>query len=235
MRLPQTGHRFGCGLPVGSSPCGSTARRPWSARPLRSSSIAEPSTLLASRSAPAPCGGAPRPRLSPLAVLPLAPASRGCPSPTERPRRHSGRQVLLLSASACNGLTPPLAPGAARTARKAASWLRERRYGRAFLPEERHASGFAAVLFPCDASAEVHTCSSSRRSPRPLTGGPLPRSPPSPAPERRLAATIGALRLHGEPGGPLLHHWRGTVRADDLLHRHPVPFRFPGGRATRGG
>ena len=32
-------------------------------------------------------------------------------------------------------------------------------------------------------------------------------------------------RLHGEPGGPYLHHWHSTVRAGDLLHRHHVPFR----------
>ena len=36
---------------------------------------------------------------------------------------------------------------------------------------------------------------------------------------------VWAPRLHGEPGGPNLHHWHSTVRADDLLHRQHFPFR----------
>jgi hypothetical protein len=52
----------------------------------------------------------------------------------------------------------------------------------------------------------------------PLTAGLLPqRSPP-----RLLtgaACVVWAPRLHGEPGGPNLHHWHSTVRAGDLLHR----------------
>ncbi len=56
-------------------------------------------------------------------------------------------------------------------------------------------------FYSFDASAVVHTCSSSRRTPDPLTAGLLPqRSPP-----RLLTdAACGGLSspLHGEPGGP---------------------------------
>ena len=69
----------------------------------------------------------------------------------------------------------------------------------------------------------VHTRSPSRRPPDPLTAGLLPQRSP---PRLLTGAACGGLgsRLHGEPGGPNLHHWHSTVRAGDLLHRHS-PFR----------
>ena len=53
-----------------------------------------------------------------------------------------------------------------------------------------------------DASAVVHTCSSSRRTPDPLPCWPFPRSLPTPALDENDTAAVWALRLPGEPGGP---------------------------------
>ncbi len=50
--------------------------------------------------------------------------------------------------------------------------------------------------------AVVHTCSSSRRTPDPLTASLFPQSLPTPALYRHDTAAVWVLRLHGEPGGP---------------------------------
>jgi len=61
---------------------------------------------------------------------------------------------------------------------QAASWLRTRTR-RAFVPGLNTHPGFDAVVQDFDASAVVHTCSSSHRSPDPLTAGLFPsRFPP---------------------------------------------------------
>src|SRR5207248_11308758 len=89
-----------------------------------------------------------------------------------------GRQVLLFHASARDELTPPLhrAPPGQHAGRSLAEgpppW-------RAFVPGIRCIPGFDAIVPPIDASAVVHTRSSSRRPPDPLTAGLFPqRSPP---------------------------------------------------------
>ena len=108
---------------------------------------------------------------------------------------------------------------------QAAPWLRARHHGCAFVPGGLCSPGFGAIVLPHDASAVVHTCSSSRRTPEPAGSGSFAATL---ATLRLLTdAACGSLdpRLHGEPGGPHLHHWHSTVRADELLHRHHSPFR----------
>ena len=127
-------------------------------------------TFLATMSRPAPV-----PRLG---TLPLAvSAARGPPSrgPTgtvaliTRPPL-SGRQVLLFHASARDELTPPLhrAPPGQHAGHPLAEGTPARR---AFVPEALNPSGFDAIVPPIDASAVVHACPSSRRTPDPLTAG----------------------------------------------------------------
>ena len=78
-------------------------------------------------------------------------------------------------------------------------------------------------LFRFDASAVVHTCSSSHRTPAPLTA----RRQPQRSPPRLLTdAACGGLESPParRPRRTYLHHWHSTDRADDLLHhRHHFP------------
>ena len=77
-------------------------------------------------------------------------------------------------------------------------------------------------LFRFDASAVVHTCSSSHRTPAPLTA----RRQPQRSPPRLLTdAACGGLESPPprRPRRTCLHHWHSTDRADDLLHRHHFP------------
>jgi len=128
----------------------------------------------------------------------------------------SGRQVLLFRASARDELTPPLhrAPPGQHAGRP----LAEGTHPRAFVPEALYPSGFDAIVPPIDASAVVHTRSSSRRPPDPLTAGLSPQRSP---PRLLTGAACGGL---GSPPArrtrrTYLHHWHSTVRAGDLLHR----------------
>jgi len=111
---------------------------------------------------------APVPRLG---TLPLAvSAARGPPSgsqgrvsPGTWPPL-SGRQVLLFRASARDELTPPLhrAPPEQHAGHSLAEGTPARR---AFVPGTLYLPGFDAIVPPIDASAVVHACSSSRRTP----------------------------------------------------------------------
>ena len=77
-------------------------------------------------------------------------------------------------------------------------------------------------LFRFDASAVVHTCSSSHRTPAPLTA----RRQPQRSPPRLLTdAACGGLESPPvrRPRRTYLHHWHSTDRADDLLHHHHFP------------
>ena len=77
-------------------------------------------------------------------------------------------------------------------------------------------------LFRFDASAVVHTCSSSHRTPAPLTA----RRQPQRSPPRLLTdAACGGLESPPprQPRRTYLHHWHSTDRADDLLHHHHFP------------
>jgi len=110
-----------------------------------------------------------------LGTLPLAvSAARGPPSRGQQGTfalipwpSLSGRQVLLFRASACDELTPPLhrAPPGQHAGRPLAEDTPARR---AFVPGVLHSPGFDAIVPPIDASAVVHTRSSSRHAPDPL-------------------------------------------------------------------
>ena len=83
-------------------------------------------------------------------------------------------------------------------------------------------------LFRFDASAVVHTCSSSHRTPAPLTA----RRQPQRSPPRLLTdAACGGLESPParRPRRTYLHHWHSTDRADDLLHHH---HHFPSGHTA---
>ena len=121
-----------------------------------------------SRSAPVPRIGTLPLAVSPLGVLPLAtgPANR-----TDIVRSSvSRRQVLLFHASACDELTPPIhrTPPGPHAGRPLAQGTPR---GRAFVPGIPTTPGFDAIVLRFDASAVVHTCSSSRRIPDPLIAG----------------------------------------------------------------
>jgi len=141
-----------------------------------------------------------------------------------------GRQVLLFHASACDELTPPLhwAPPGQHAGRPLAEGTPSRR---AFVPGVRRSPSFDAIVPPIDASAVVHTRSSSRRPPDPLTAGLLPqRSPPrlltgaacgglgSPHARRTRRAKPPSLAQHGSrwrpstsPHSPFRTHHRTAV------------------------
>jgi|GEM_PF-5885367 len=96
---------------------------------------------------------------------------------------------------------------------QAAPWLRASSDYRS--PLSRGPSpilGFGAVLIIFDASAVVHTCSSSRHTPDPVSPGLFPkRSPP------RLLTVAASGGLGSPPARRArrvnLHHWHSTVRA----------------------
>jgi hypothetical protein len=148
----------------------------WPTRPLRSSLITRPSSLL--RAGPPLCLAS---VLSPTwpwppGVLPLD--DQGADN-TPCNRSHvSRRQILLFHARACNELTPPLhrtPPGP----RAGSSLAPDTPEGRALVPGLDTCPGFDVVAYTFDASAVVYTCSSSRRSPDPLIAGLLrSRFPP---------------------------------------------------------
>ena len=84
-------------------------------------------------------------------------------------------------------------------------------------------------LFRFDASAVVHTCSSSHRTPAPLTA----RRHPQRSPPRLLTdAACGGLESPParRPRRTYPHHCHSTDRADDLLHHH---HHFPHNPNTR--
>ena len=103
-------------------------------------------------------------------TLPLA-VSTACGPPSRRRNTRtavSGRQVLLFHASARDELTPPLhrAPPGQHAGRPLAEGTRPQAH--AFVPGVLRSPGFDAIVPPIDASAVVHTRSSSRRIPDPL-------------------------------------------------------------------
>jgi hypothetical protein len=82
----------------------------------------------------------------------------------------SRRLVLLFHASACDELRH-LDTGHRQGHMQVAPWLRAHPKGRVFVPGGVNAPGFGAIVMPHDASAVVHACSSSRRTPDPLVPG----------------------------------------------------------------
>jgi transposase-like protein len=140
----------------------------------------------------------------PRKTSPVPPATRGHPPSLDR-------------VTARDELTPPVhrAPPGQHAGRSPAEGTPARR---AFVPGILHFPGFDAIVPPIDASAVVHTRSSSRRTPDPLTAGLFPQRSP---PRLLTGAACGGL---GSPPArrtrrTYLHHWHSTVHAGDLLHR----------------
>ena len=135
----------------------------------------------------------------------------------------SRRQVLLFHASACDELTPPLhrtPPGQPPGCLLAHGCPKD---GPAFIPGTMRFPGFDVIVPRFDASAVVHSRSSSRRSPD-RSRRPFPQRSP---PRLLTAAACGGL---GSPPDrrsrrAFLHHRHSTVHDNDLLHRHHSPFR----------
>ena len=206
---------FGLGLSLGSSPAGLASGWPWSARPLGSSPITGPSSLL--RAVPSQCLASVlcRLRCSPLAVLPLA--GRGALCPFERPDSYRS-DWFSCSMPAPATSSRHLYTGHHQGNKQAAPWLRAHPVERAFVPGVRSTPSFGAIVPSVDASAVVHTCSSSRRTPDPLIAGLLPQRSP-----RRLLTGAACGGLGSPPARRArranLHHWHSTGCAGDLLHR----------------
>jgi hypothetical protein len=162
------------------------------------------------RSAPVPRG-----------TLPLAVSAAWGPPSRNQGANHTHfdwpsvprRQVLLFHASACDELTPPIhrtPPGP-----HAGSSLAGGRGGTPARPLSRGPGpilGFGAVFKIFDASAVVHTRSSSRHSPGPVLPGLFPKRSP-----RRLLTAAASGGLGSPPARRArrvnLHHWHSTVRA----------------------
>ena len=148
----------------------------WPARPLRSSPITGPSSLL--RAGPPLCLASvlsPRRRWPP-GLLPLD--DHGADSTQCNQSSVSRQQILLFHAKACNELTPPLhrTPPGPRSGSSPAPGAPSRR---TLFPGQRLSPGFDVKVVFHDASAVVHTRSSSRCLPDPLFASLLPsRFPP---------------------------------------------------------
>src|SRR5260370_33378775 len=138
----------------------------------------------------------------------------------------SRRQVLLFHASACDELTPPLhrAPPGPHAGRSPAEGTPS---GEPLSPGRVPSPGFDADLMSFDASAVVHTRSSSRRSPDPVLPGLFPERSP-----RRLLTAAAPGGLGSPPARRARranpHHRHSTVQSGDLLHHHQSPFRTHG-------
>ena len=115
---------------------------------------------------------------------------------------------------------------------QSASWLRACPEGKPLSREFRPPPVLMSAFYGFDASAVVHTCSSSRRTPCPAPGGTFPyRS----RPRLLTSAAYGGL---GPPTArrsrrAYLHHWHSTVHVSDLLHRFHSPFRTHAGTRRR--
>src|SRR5689334_12198916 len=212
-RLPiSNGFTSGLGRAEGSSPCGLAPGWPWSARPLRSSPITGPSSLLRAVPPLCPASVLCRLRCPPLAALPLA-------AKTTSPGRRYRGDRFSCSMPAPAASSRHLYTGHRQSSTQAAPWLRARPRRRVPLfPGVRRSPGCDAIVPPIDASAVVHTRSSSRRPPDPLTAGLFPQRSP---PRLLTGAACGGL---GSPPArrtrrTYLHHWHSTVHAGDLLHR----------------
>ncbi len=74
---------------------------------------------------------------------------------------------------------------------QAAPQLRAHPEGRAFVPEPPTGPGFDVAVYPFDASAVVHTCSSSRRTPSPADSETSTATLTTPALDRRSLRWFG--------------------------------------------
>jgi hypothetical protein len=202
---------FGLGVSVGSFPAGLASDRPWSARPLRSSPITGPSPLLRAGPSLCPASVLCRSRIQPLAVLPL-----------DARRRQYRDDRFSCSMPAPTTSSRHLYTGHRQDDKQAASWLRARPTG---APLSREAPPIP-VLMPnlgdFDASAVVHTRSSSRRTPDPVTPGlfhsRFPHRLLTGMTLRRFGIPACTANPEGLPPSLAQHGHAG-----DLLHRHHFP------------
>ncbi len=110
---------------------------------------------------------------------------------------------------------------------QSASWLRARPQGAPLSRDFRPAPVLMSAFYGFDASAVVHTCSSSRRTPRPAPGGTFPHRS---RPRLLTDAACGGL---GPPTArrsrrTYLHHWHSTVHdGDHLPHVTPLSGHTP--------
>jgi hypothetical protein len=160
----------------GSSPEGLAVGRPWTARPLGSGPITGPSSLLRAGPPLCPASVLCRLRCSPLAGLPLA--TRGLSAPISTGRRYRDDRFSCSmpapATSSCHLYT-----GHHQGNMQAAPWLKAHQARHADVPRPPTDPGFDANVISHDASAVVHTRSSSRRLPDPLIAGLLrSRFPP---------------------------------------------------------
>ena len=139
----QTTSPFGFGPPLSSSPEGLTSKRPWSARPLRSSPTTEPSPLLRAGPSLCPASVLCRSRFVPFAVLPLA--DRVAPRPHQRPDQHRDYRFSCSMPAPATG-SRHLYTGHRQDNTQVASWLRARHHRRPFVPETQFAPGFDAIF-----------------------------------------------------------------------------------------
>ncbi len=227
---------FGFDLSVGSSPDdGVGLRSIWPARPLGSSPITGPSQLL--RAVPPLCLAVLCPsRCSPLGVLPLA--TRGPISPISTGRRYrDDRFSTSMPAPATS--SRHLYTGHRQGHKQAAPWLRARPRAR-LGPEDEVQSSVLMPSISFDASAVVHTRSSSRHSPGPVSPGLFPERSPrrlftdaasggldSPPARRARRAKPPSLAQHGScwrpstsPSLPFHGHTTSASRAKVAVETH---------------
>src|SRR6516164_1678024 len=149
-RLPiSNGFTSGPDLTGGSSPSGLAPGRPWSARPLRSSPITGPSSLLRAVPPLCPAPVLRRLRCPPLAVLPLATGDIS-------PGHHYRDDRFSCSMPAPAASSRHLYTGHRQGSTQAAPWLRASPSGRAFVPGKAVDPGSDATVQSLDASAVVH-------------------------------------------------------------------------------
>ena len=105
---------------------------------------------------------------------------------------------------------------------------------RAFVPGVRRSPGFDAIVPPIDASAVVHTRSSSRRPPDPLTAGLLPQRSPPPLLTGAACGGLGSPPALANPEGQT--SITGTARfAPATFYIASLPFQDtpPNGGSAR--
>ena len=200
---------FCLGRSVGSSPEGLTSTRPVNCPALRSGPITGPSPLLRAGPPLCPASVLSHSQCPLLVVLPLAAKN---PSRLYRGDRFSCSMPAPATSSR------HLYTGHRRGHIQAAPRLRAHRSGPLSRDHPQIPVSMPS-LFRFDASAPVHTCSSSHRTPAPLTA----RRQPQRSPPRLLTdAACGGLESPParRPRRTYLHHWHSTDRADDLLHHH---------------
>ena len=185
-----------------------------------------------------------------IGTLPhVAVATWGSPSRRPGGRRHPFRLAVRIEATdspvPCQGLQRAHATFTPDTARATSRQLPGSGHaeGRALVPRRACSPGFDVIVHIFDASAVVHTCSSSRRSPDPLIASLLrSRFPPrllTGMTLRRFGISACTANPEGLPPSLAQHGscWRSSTSSSlpfqDTPRSH-VPFRARGNYRERG-